>query len=159
MIIVCLPCVMCICLLNTFFCLSRICILNSHCSYKSSVIFLLSLWSISSSTSSFWIVPRWFLPTDMLYFLRYGVNKTPHTSVTFLRILMVCIKTVFCNSVIFVSIPMAFNLFSSGVAVVPRAPTTNGTMVTFIFHTFFSSLARSKYLSIFSTSLPSTLVS
>ena len=159
MIIVCVSCVMCMCLPDTFFCLSITYILYSHCSYKSSVIFLLSLWSISSSTSSFWIVQRWFLPTNMLYFLRYGVNKTPHTSITFLRILMVCIKTVFCNSVIFVSIPMAFNLFSSGVVGVPRAPTTNGTTVTFIFLTFFSSLARSKYLSIFSTSLPSTLVS
>ena len=95
----------------------------------------------------------------MLYFLRYGVSKAPHTSVTFRRILLVCIKTVFSSSVIFVSIPMVFNLFSSSLAGVPRAPTTNGTTITFIFHTFFSSLARSKYLSIFSTSLSSPLVS
>ena len=108
----------------------------------------------------YWIVAHWFLPTDMLYVLRYVINKAPHTSITFRRILLVCIKTVFCNSVTFVSIPpMVFNLFSSSLAGVPRAPTTNRTTITFIFHTFFSSLARSKYFSIFSTSLSSTLVS
>ena len=80
----------------------------------------------------------------MLHFLRYGVNKTPHTSITFRRILLVCIKTVFCNSVIFVPIPMVFNLFSRALRGVPRAPTANGTTVTFIFHTFFSPLGRSK---------------
>ena len=100
----------------------------------------------------YWIVARWFLPTDMLYFLRYGFNKTPHTS-TFQRILVVCIKTNLCNSVIF----QFFNLFSRALACVPRAPTTNRTTVTFVFHTFFSSLARSKYLSIFSTYLSSHL--
>ena len=107
----------------------------------------------------YWIVARWFLPTDMLYFLRYGVSKTPHTSITCRSILLVCIKKVFCNSVIFVSILMVLNLFSSSLAGVPRAPVTNGTTITFIFHTFFSSLTRSKYFSIFSTFLSSTLVS
>ena len=86
-------------------------------------------------------------------FLRYDVNKTPPTSRTFQKILLVCVKRVFCNSVIFVSILMAFNLFSRASACVPRAPVTNGTTFTFIFHIFFSSLARSKYFSIFSTSL------
>ena len=90
-------------------------------------------------------------------FLRYGVNKTPHTSRTFRRILLVCIKTVVCNSVIFVSIPVVFSLFSRALSGVPRAPTPNGNTFTFIFHTFFSCLPRSKYLSIFSTSLSSTL--
>ena len=54
---------------------------------------------------------------------------------------------------------LVFNLFSSPLAGVPRAPATNGTTVTFIFHTFFSSLARSKYFSIFSTFTSYTLVS
>ena len=92
-------------------------------------------------------------------FLRYGVNKTPHTSRTFLRILLVSIKTVFCSSVIFVSIPMVVNLFSRALAGVPRAPTTKDTTVTFIFYILFSYLARSNYFSVFSISLSSTLVS
>ena len=77
-------------------------------------------------------------------FLTYGVNKTSHTSRTFQRILLVYISTVFCNAVIFVLVPMVFNLFCRALAGVPRAPITNGTTDTFIFHTFFSSLARSK---------------
>ena len=36
----------------------------------------------------------------------------------------------FCNSVIFVSIPMVFNLFFNSLAGVPRAPTTNGTIIS-----------------------------
>ena len=86
-------------------------------------------------------------------FLRYGVNKTPYSSGTLRRILLVCFKIAFYNSVIFFSIPMVFNLFSRALTGVPRAPTTNGTTVIFIFHTFFSSLTRSKYFWIFSTSL------
>ena len=92
-------------------------------------------------------------------FLRCGIKKTPHTSRTFWRILLVCIETVFCSSVIFVSVPMIFNLLSRALADAPRTPTTNGTTVSFIFHTFFSSLASYKYFLIFSTSLSSTLVS
>ena len=85
--------------------------------------------------------------------LRYGVNKTPYIPRIVQRILLVCIKTVFCNSVTFVLIPMAFNLFSRASAGIPRAPTTNGTTVTFMFHPFFSSTPRSKYFSIFSNFL------
>ena len=92
-------------------------------------------------------------------FLRYGVNKTHHISRTFRRTLLACIKTVFCNLVIFVFLLMVFNLLSRALAGVPRAPTTNGTTATFMFHTFFSSLATSKYFSISSTFLSSTLVS
>ena len=39
----------------------------------------------------------------------------------------------------------------------PSTPTTIGIAVTFIFHSIFSSLARSKYLSLFSFSLIFTL--
>ena len=35
---------------------------------------------------------------------------------------------------------------------VPKAPITIGTIVTFMFHSFFNSLARSRYLSFFSHS-------
>ena len=49
--------------------------------------------------------------------------------------------------------------FSNLLKTVPSAPTTNGITVTFIFHRYFSSLARSKYLSIFSISFIFTLCS
>ena len=42
--------------------------------------------------------------------------------------------------------------FSNPLVIVPNAPITIGTIVTFMFHNFFNSLARSRYLSFFSLS-------
>ena len=42
--------------------------------------------------------------------------------------------------------------FNNPLVIVPKAPTTIGTIVTFMFHSFFNSLARSRYLSFFSYS-------
>ena len=40
--------------------------------------------------------------------------------------------------------------FNNPLVIVPNAPITIGTIVTFMFHSFFSSLAKSRYLSFFS---------
>ena len=40
--------------------------------------------------------------------------------------------------------------FNNPLVIVPKAPITICTIVTFMFHSFFNSLARSRYLSIFS---------
>ena len=42
--------------------------------------------------------------------------------------------------------------FNNPLVIVPKAPITIGTIVTFTFHIFFNSLARSRYLSFFSLS-------
>ena len=42
--------------------------------------------------------------------------------------------------------------FNNPLVTVPKAPITIGIIVTFMFHSFFNSLARSRYLSIFSHS-------
>ena len=42
--------------------------------------------------------------------------------------------------------------FNNPLATVPNAPITIGTIVAFMFHSFFNSLARSRYLSFFSPS-------
>ena len=42
--------------------------------------------------------------------------------------------------------------FDNPLVTVPKAPITIGTIVTLIFHSFFNSLARSRYLSFFSHS-------
>ena len=42
--------------------------------------------------------------------------------------------------------------FNNPLVIVPKAPITIGTIVIFMFHSFFNSLARSKYLSFFSNS-------
>ena len=42
--------------------------------------------------------------------------------------------------------------FNNPLVIVPKTPITIGTIVTFMFHSFFNSLARSRYLSFFSLS-------
>ena len=42
--------------------------------------------------------------------------------------------------------------FNNPLVMVPKAPITIDTIVTFMFHSFFNSLARSRYLSFFSHS-------
>ena len=42
--------------------------------------------------------------------------------------------------------------FNNPLVIVPNAPITIGTIVTFMFHSFFNSLARSRYLSFFAHS-------
>ena len=42
--------------------------------------------------------------------------------------------------------------FNNPLVIVPNAPITIGTIVTFMFHSFFNSLTRSRYLSFFSLS-------
>ena len=43
--------------------------------------------------------------------------------------------------------------FNNPFVIVPKAPITIGTIVTFMFHSFFNSLAKSRYLSFFFTFL------
>ena len=42
--------------------------------------------------------------------------------------------------------------FNKPLVIVPRAPITTGTIVTFMFHSFLNSLARPRYLSFFTHS-------
>ena len=42
--------------------------------------------------------------------------------------------------------------FNNPLVIVPNAPIAIGTIVTFMFHSFFNSLAKSRYLSFFSLS-------
>ena len=46
----------------------------------------------------------------------------------------------------------SYRPFNNPLVIVPKAPNTIGTIVTFMFHSFFNSLARSRYLSFFSHS-------
>ena len=79
-------------------------------------------------------------------------SKSPQVSRTCLRIL-----AVLSNAVVWIvstrpptsKSPRPFN---NSLIIVPKAPITIGTIVTFMIHSFFNSLARSKYLSFFSFS-------
>ena len=77
-------------------------------------------------------------------------SKSPQVSRTLLSIL-----ATLSNSVIWIVCTHPPTSKSSRplnipLVIVPKAPITIGTIVTFMFHSFFNSLARSRYLSFFS---------
>ena len=78
-------------------------------------------------------------------------SKSPQISRTRLSIL-----AVLGNAVVWISTcpptSKSSRPFNNPLVIVPKAPITIGTIVTFIFHSFFNSLARSRYLSFFSLS-------
>ena len=76
-------------------------------------------------------------------------SKSPQVSKTLLSIL-----AVFNNAVVWmVSTPpstyKSSRFFNNPSVTVPKAPITIGIIVTFMFHIFFNSVARSRYLSFF----------
>ena len=79
-------------------------------------------------------------------------SKSPQVSRTRLRIL-----AVLSNAVVWIvstcpPISKSSRPFNNPLVIVSNAPITIGTIVTFMFHSFFNSLARSRYLSFFSLS-------
>ena len=88
----------------------------------------------------------------MIFHWNLSSRKSPQVSRTRLRIL-----AVLSNAVIWIvcSRPPIFKSsrpFNNPFVIVPKAPITIGTIVTFMFHSFFNSLARSRYFSFFSHS-------
>ena len=88
----------------------------------------------------------------MVFHWSLSDSKSPQVSRTRLRILVVL-----SNPVIWIvstrpPTSKSSRLFNNPLVIVPKAPMTIGTIVTFMFHSFFNSLARSTYLSFFSHS-------
>ena len=88
----------------------------------------------------------------MVFHWSLSDSKSPRVSRTRLRIL-----AVLSNAVVWVvsTRPPTFKSswpFNNPLVMVPNAPITIGTIVTFMFHNFFNSLARSRILSFFSLS-------
>ena len=79
-------------------------------------------------------------------------SKSPHLSRTHLRILAVLSNAVVWIVSIRPPTSKYSRPFKNLLVIVPNAPITIGTIVTFMFHSFFNSLARSRYLSFFSLS-------
>ena len=88
----------------------------------------------------------------MVFHWSLSDNKSPQVSRTSLSIL-----AVISNAVIWIvstrpPISKSSRPFNNPLVTVPNAPITIGTIATFMFHSFFISLARSRYLSFFSIS-------
>ena len=88
----------------------------------------------------------------MIFHWSLSDSKSPQVSRTRLRILAVLSNAV--TWVVSTRPPTckSCRYFNNTFVIVPRAPITIGTIVTFMFHSFFNSLARSRYLSFFSHS-------
>ena len=88
----------------------------------------------------------------MVFHWSLSDSKSPQVCRTRLRIL-----AVLSNAVVWIvsthpPTSKSSRPFNNPLVIVPNAPITIGTIVTFMFHSFFNSLARSRYLSLFSHS-------
>ena len=88
----------------------------------------------------------------MVFHWSLSDSKSPQLSRTRLSIL-----AVLSNAVVWIvstrpPTSKSSRPFNNPLVTVPNAPITIGTIVTFMFHSFFNSLARSRYLSFFSLS-------
>ena len=81
----------------------------------------------------------------MVFHWRLSDSKTPQVSRTLLSILAVFNNAVVCMVSIRQPTSKSSRPFNNPLVTVPKAPITIGIIVTFIFHSFFNSLARSRY--------------
>ena len=88
----------------------------------------------------------------MVFHWSLSDSKSPEVSMTLLSILAVLNNVVFWMVSTRPSTSKSFSPFSNPLFTVPNAPITIGIIVTCMFHSFFNSLARSRYLSFFSHS-------
>ena len=86
----------------------------------------------------------------MVFHRSLSDSKSPQVSWTRLRILAVLSNAVIWIVSTGLSTSKSTRPFNNPLVIVPKAPITIGTIVTFMFHSFFNSLARSRYLSLFS---------
>ena len=88
----------------------------------------------------------------MVFHWSLSDSKSPQVSRTLLRILAVLSNAVVCIVSTRPPTSKSSRPFNNPLVIVPKAPITIGTIVTFTLRSFFNSLARSRYLSFFSLS-------
>ena len=88
----------------------------------------------------------------MVFHWSLSDSKSPQVSRTRLSILAVPNNVVVWMVNTRLPASMSSNPFNNPFVTVPKAPITIGIIVTFMFHSFFNSLAKSRYLSFFSHS-------
>ena len=79
-------------------------------------------------------------------------SKSPQVSRTRLRIMAVLSNAVIWIVSTRLTTSKSSRPFNNPLVIVPKAPITISTIVTFMFHSFFNSIARARYLSFFSHS-------
>ena len=95
----------------------------------------------------------------MVFHWSLSDSKSPQVSRTLLRILAVLNNAVVWMVSTRPPTSKSSSPFSNPLVTVPNAPITIGIIVTCRFHSFFNSLARSRYLSFFSHSFSFILFS
>ena len=88
--------------------------------------------------------------TLMIFHWSFRDSKSHHISRTFLCILAVLNYAVVSMVSTCPPTSNSSSLFNILLVTVPKAPITIGIIVTFMFHSFFNSLAKSRYLFFFS---------
>ena len=88
----------------------------------------------------------------MVFHWSLSDNKPPQVSWTLLSILAVLNNAVDWMVSTRPPTSKSSDSFNNSLVTAPNAPITIGIIVTFMFHSFFNSLARSRYLSFFSHS-------
>ena len=88
----------------------------------------------------------------MIFHWSLSDSKSPQVSRTLLSILAVLRNAVIWIVSTRAPTPKSSRPFNNLLVIVTKAPITIGTIVTFMFPSFFNSLARSRYLSLFSHS-------
>ena len=88
----------------------------------------------------------------MVFYWRLSESKSSQVSRTLLSILAVFNNAVIGMVSTWPPTSKSSRLFNNPLVTVPKTPITIGIIVSFIFHSFFCSLARSRYLSLFSHS-------
>ena len=86
----------------------------------------------------------------MVFHWRLSDSKSPQISWTLLSILTVLNSAVAWMVSTHPPTSKSSSLFNNPLVAVPKEPITIGTIVAFMFHCCFNSLARSRYLSFFS---------
>ena len=89
----------------------------------------------------------------MVFHWSLSDSKSPQVSRTLFSILAVLNNAVFWMVSTRQPISKSSRPYSNSLVTVPKAPITIGIIVTCMFHSFFNSQARSRYLSFFSHSI------
>ena len=101
---------------------------------------------------NFLLIRVFYISVCWLSFTGVWVTESPHVSWTLLSILAVLYNVVVWMVSTRPPTSKSSSPFSTPLVTVPNAPITIGIIVTCMFHSFFNSLARSRYLSFFSNS-------